>query len=282
MPIMTRKTICLIQGPNYPITNQVISRMSKNFDIVLRVQWSDDFNEITSTSNNIFQVVVEKPSRNGKENRNLQRKSVISALRYETLRENDFIMKWRSDFLPLFNKERVKWLKQEVIKNKRIIIGRYRTIAVTPFYFSSLPDMYMFGSVSQMKRLWTDSNFDYDCDDNLSKIILSQQQIPQLETNPHNELFCLYYLNEATKETPLSFIKSKFLLVDDAIFKSIWLKNSQMIPTPIIKSKRLVFKDVEFTYSSFKSINWQTRINDYFIRIINTLRQCIWRILYIE
>lgn len=113
-----------------------------------------------------FEVILnKKPHIPGSSNRNLQRFSTARGLEAARAAGCDYVLKWRTDMLPtnLSTKQLLNWAQFLPPSNakSRIVLPAFRNLSVSPDTFSSMPDLFAFGHIDEMEKLWSDRDFDY-------------------------------------------------------------------------------------------------------------------------
>ena len=140
------------------------------FDRVVVSCWSEDA-ELASQLGCAV-IINERPARVGLNNRNLQRLSTSSGLRWMADQGCTHALKWRSDMLPTrLDVNLLLSLSREASEFSdygRIVTCCFRNLSVTEDWFSSIPDLFSFGSIQAMQLLWAvDPCFSMEKDYNL-------------------------------------------------------------------------------------------------------------------
>ena len=194
------KVGCVIQGDIRRGTNLVLEKVPHLFDFTVLSTWEDGPNIATGN----FEVLRNpKPSICGFSNRNYQRYSTARGIEAAKAAGCDYILKWRTDFLPtkLSAKLLLDWAEFLPPKGtqSRIVMPAFRNLSVNPDCFSSIPDLFAFGHIQEMERLWGDQGFDYSKSFNLphheqsalSNEIIASEKFMSLYC-PEAELYTLY------------------------------------------------------------------------------------------
>ncbi len=137
--------------------------MPELFDYTVLSTWDDAQN---IPPGNFELLLNPKPPLAGVTNRNYQRYSVARGLDAAKLAGCDYVMKWRTDMLPtqMAIKRLLDWSSYSPPANakSRIVLPAFRNLSVKPDTFSSIPDLFAFGHIDEMSKLWGDRNFDYN------------------------------------------------------------------------------------------------------------------------
>jgi hypothetical protein len=190
---------CIIQGNVRRGTNLVLEHIPKHFDYTVFSTWDDE----TNIPKGDFEVLLNsKPLVPGYGNRNFQRYNVARGLDAVKKAGCDFVLKWRSDMLPtkLSVKQLLDWAKFSPPENaqSRIVMPAFRNLCVNPDVFSSVPDLFAFGHVDEMIKLWGDEGFDYSKNWNVTPEYLAHfKGTPEQDTFldpycPEAELYGIY------------------------------------------------------------------------------------------
>ncbi len=157
------RTACIVQGDYRRGTDEVLNSLKNKFDLVVISTWEDDVQKFPKGEYKI--IGVKKPENFGITNRNLQRLGVSEGLRVARAEGCNYVLKWRTDLLP--TKLDVNQLIQLATTNipngvdSRIVTCAFRNLSVKPDEYSSIPDLFAFGSIKMMSMLWDDEGFDY-------------------------------------------------------------------------------------------------------------------------
>jgi hypothetical protein len=164
------KTACVIQGDLRCNSRLVCRFLSSRFDILILSTWEDERVTEIDLPDNALILLNKRPERAGFSNRNLQRKSTASGIRLARKLGADFVLKWRTDMLPvnlnvpaLIEKTR----SSSGFNGTRIVTCAYRCLTVHDDWYSTIPDLFSFGTIDDMERLWSDEGFDYHRDYNV-------------------------------------------------------------------------------------------------------------------
>jgi hypothetical protein len=165
---MAYKVGCIIQGDIRRGSQLVLEHIPKLFDYTVFSTWNDG-SEIPSGK---FDVVKNaKPATPGFTNRNYQRFTSARGLEAAAAAGCDYVLKWRSDMLPTqFSTARlVEWanFSPPINTKSRIVVPAFRNISIAPDTFSTMPDLFAFGHIEEMTKLWGDSEFDYSKEFNM-------------------------------------------------------------------------------------------------------------------
>lgn len=166
---------CVIQGDLRRGSELVLGEMVKQFDVVILSTWSDEKSKIPL--GDFITVLNEKPLNSGSVHRNFQRYSTARGLEKAKELDCDFVLKWRTDMLPL-NLDKQRLVEYAIYDlpdgvTSRIVTLAFRNLTVEPDWYSSIPDLFHFGHIDIMQLLWGDENLDYNEQINLpTKMIL--------------------------------------------------------------------------------------------------------------
>ena len=156
------KCACVIQGDIRRGTEKVLAEMSRHFDEVILSTWED---EQVIPKGDFHIILNKKPLNPGISHRNYQRLSSAVGIRYAEQLGCTHVLKWRTDMLPTNLKldTLLEWSKYKLADgiDSRIVTCAFRNITVDVDSFSSMPDLFAFGSIKMMKMLWDDTEFDF-------------------------------------------------------------------------------------------------------------------------
>lgn len=156
------KVITVIQGNIRQGFPEVLRAVQKFSDTVILSTWRSELRFVPEGK---FELVLNDPPVNrGITNRNLQRVSTVAGLRRAKELGADFILKWRTDLLPtaISKQQLLEWVLHDVPSSvpSRLLLSPFRSAALSPDWFSSLPDLYAFGHSDMMCMLWNLHGFD--------------------------------------------------------------------------------------------------------------------------
>lgn len=156
------KVVTVIQGNIRPGFNEVLRAVQRFSDAVVLSTWRCEHRLVPEGE---FELVLnDPPIERGITNRNLQRVSTVSGLRRAKELGADFVLKWRTDLLPtaITKKQLLDWVMHDVPRSvpSRLLLSPFRSAALTPDWFSSLPDLYAFGHLDMLHMLWNAHGFD--------------------------------------------------------------------------------------------------------------------------
>lgn len=214
---MNIKVGCIIQGDIRRGTKLVLSELPKLFDYTVFSTW-DDAN-ISPSSN--FEVVRSSPPPvPGFTHRNYQRLSTARGLQAAKTAGCDYVLKWRSDMLPtrITIKQLLLWANFQPPPNakSRIVLPAFRNISIDPDTFSTIPDLFAFGHIDEMIRLWGDAEFNYSQMINMS--IADKEHTSKFQDSPllpdlycaEAELYALY--RSKLEESANTVLNHKFVV----------------------------------------------------------------------
>lgn len=236
----TVKTACVVQGDMRRGVDDVLKQAARTFDVVVLSTWKNDEAKIPAGD---FQIVLsEKPEHLGATNRNLQRKSTAAGLALAESLGCTHVMKLRTDMLPV-QLDVEKLLKQAHWNvpdgfPSRIVTSAFRNITVDPDWFSTIPDLFSFGSIEMMKLLWGDFEFDYSRDMNIPARMVTECGVewkkepeaigtfcPEAELYAHFKDRLERLLNRSIDHT--SIAKQLLYLIDHESLGMCWFDPSQ-------------------------------------------------------
>ena len=284
------KTGCIIQGNiRTKHINLIVNEMIKHFDHVVISTWIGEKITINETKCKI--IYNSKPINPGLTNRNLQRLSVVSALRYLKDINVEFVLKWRTDMLATnMDLEKLLFLANENLHSQiksRIVMPAFRNLSVIPDCLSSFPDHFAFGHIDEIELLWEDKEFDYTKDFNF--IGIEDPEIIQ-KYDAHSELY-LIYRNRVEDKIGIKLchpeiVRSRLNLIDFEFLKICWFKDDnsfrsikQAYEYPWWTERNYKKNKFEF-YNFKKKSNYTFKlyyifVNNFFTRI-NVLKQRYW------
>lgn len=133
-----------------------------------------------------FSEVVELDE-TGIGNRNIQRLQMNIALKRAQDLGFRYALKWRADLYP--QKINLGYFRQLIAANcTKIHIQNYRIRKSTPDVCSSLPDLYMFGSLESLKDAWHIDYYNYDLPTNILNIFIESKEQGELIINNNQSL----------------------------------------------------------------------------------------------
>jgi hypothetical protein len=177
------KVVTVIQGNIRPGFNEVLHAVQQFSDAVVLSTWRGEQHMVPKGR---FELVLsDPPIQQGITNRNMQRVSTVAGLKRAQEIGADFVLKWRTDLLPtnITKKKLLSFVLHKVPQDipSRLMLSPFRSAAISPDWFSSLPDLYAFGHLDVMCLLWNDSGFDTTQPFNIPPGML---QLPGLEVSP--------------------------------------------------------------------------------------------------
>lgn len=163
------KVGCIIQGDIRRGSNLVLDFIPKLFDYTVLSTW----NEGQQIPRGNFEVLQNHiPKIPGYTNRNYQRFTVARGLEAARSAGCDYVLKWRTDMLPtkISVHQLLDWAQfsSPAGVKSRIVIPAFRNLSVQPDVFSTIPDLFSFGHIDEMSKLWGDEGFNYTLDWNMS------------------------------------------------------------------------------------------------------------------
>lgn len=201
------KVGCIIQGDIRRGSSLILELLPQLFDYTVLSTW-DDGQEAPGGG---FELIRSpKPAAPGFTNRNYQRFSTARGLEAAKTAGCDYVLKWRTDMLPtqISVAQLLDWAQYSPPKGagSRIVVPAFRNISITPDTFSTMPDLFSFGHIVEMEKLWGDDGFNYTQNFNMSAYdtdVLSPQYLnsPALSDLycAEAELFALYRSKLAEK-----------------------------------------------------------------------------------
>ncbi len=150
------KPICLIQGSIRRGFPEVLEAMQKTFSNVLVAAWRNEASLLPP--GNYETLLCDPPPLAGLNNRNLQRTGMALGIREARRLGATHVLRWRTDLLStsidLENLlHRAHWDVPRGLTS-RIVMSAWRNLSVHPDWFSTLPDLFMFGEIDAMERAW--------------------------------------------------------------------------------------------------------------------------------
>ncbi|WP_017258043.1 WavE lipopolysaccharide synthesis family protein [Pedobacter arcticus] len=236
-------TACIIQGNIRNNTSIVCLELSKKFDHIILSTWENEQIDFELPKNATL-LLNKTPNVAGYNHRNYQRLSTAKGL--ETCKEIDvdFVMKWRTDMVPLnLNVDRlIAKALYNVPKNltSRLVTCYFRCLTVEKDFLSSIPDLFAFGHISTMSILWGDEGFDYNKSFNSPKNITDKKMEAVTENNinsgycPEAELYALFNerLEFVTKKNlhHEEILKNYFSLINHQDMDILWFGDKTFRP----------------------------------------------------
>lgn len=163
------KVGCIIQGDIRRGSNLVLETLPRLFDYTVLSTWNDG--QIVPKGD--FELIRSpKPQLAGFTNRNYQRLSSAKGLEAAKAAGCDYVLKWRTDMLPtrMTVNQLMEWACFSPPKgtSSRIVVPAFRNISIDPDTFSTMPDLFSFGHIHEMEKLWGDDGFNYSQAFNMS------------------------------------------------------------------------------------------------------------------
>lgn len=164
------KVGCIIQGDIRRGSNLILETLPHLFDYTVLSTWNDG--QIVPKGN--FELIrSSKPVVAGFTNRNYQRFSSARGLEAAKAAGCDYVLKWRTDMLPtrMVVDKLIKWANFSPPEgtSSRIVVPAFRNISISPDTFSTMPDLFSFGHIYEMEKLWGDDGFNYSQAFNMSQ-----------------------------------------------------------------------------------------------------------------
>lgn len=196
---MNIKVGCIIQGDIRRGSKLVLAELPKLFHYTVVSTWDDDK---LALSGNFELIRSSPPPATGYTHRNYQRLSTARGLQAAKAAGCDYVLKWRSDMLPttVSMKQLLIWANFQPPPNakSRIVLPAFRNISIDPDTFSTIPDLFAFGHIDEMIRLWGDEGFNYSqmmnmslADQELTRNFQDSPLLPDLYC-AEAELYALY------------------------------------------------------------------------------------------
>lgn len=202
------KVGCIIQGDIRRGTKLLLEHLPRLFDYTVLSTWDDGSN---IPAGNFEIIKHQKPSQAGFTNRNYQRFTTARGLDAAKIAGCDYVLKWRTDMLPtrLSREQLLKFASFTPPANakSRIVAPAFRNISIDPDTFSTIPDLFSFGHIDEMEKLWGDIGFDYSKEFNMSPEDQNRLGSNLLHSPLLADLYCaeaeLYalYRSKLSKET---------------------------------------------------------------------------------
>lgn len=158
-----KKTACIVQGNIRAGFNDVLLELSKRFDLVILSTWKGESGGLPAGH---YEVILnEKPSNPGMSNRNMQRVSTAAGIECAEAYGCTHILKWRTDMLPtnLRINDLIYWSEYNVPPGmaSRLVMSAWRNLTVEQDWFSTLPDLFVFGATDAIKIFWSKDGLDF-------------------------------------------------------------------------------------------------------------------------
>lgn len=215
--------------------------MLRHFDYVILSTWKDENLISIQSHDKLIILTSEKPTVSGYSNRNYQRFTTAEGLRKAYELNCDYVLKWRTDMLPLkldINDLILKAEFNSIRGLSRIVTCSYRCLTVTDDAYSSIPDFFAFGRIDMIKMLWDDSNFNYSKKFNTLGSFLTEESVLTSTLSNVEGFYCaeteLYnffkfrlnnYLNDTYEHEFI--IKNFFYLIDNNDIEIVWFSGHE-------------------------------------------------------
>ena len=231
---------CIIQGDIRRGTNLALEGLTGIFDYTVLSTWEDDYAKIPSGKFDL--ILNKKPCVPGSSHRNFQRYSTARGLEAVESAGCHYVMKWRTDMLPtkLSIDKLIQYAQFSPPPNtySRIVIPAFRNISIYPDAFSSIPDLFAFGHITEMKKLWRDEDFDYTKNYNIPLVDLINVDQKFITTDRFVDVYCaeaeLYNLfrnhlnqNAQVKLSHKSIIEKYFYLINHNDLDILWFDSNK-------------------------------------------------------
>ncbi len=271
---------CVVQGNIRRNSKQIIDFLKKKFDIVILSTWVED--EVNCQGIDCIKLFNRRPINPGLHNRNLQQLTTVEGIKLAKKMGCEYVMKWRTDMLPI-DLDVNKLLKYSNYNiphnfNSRLVILAFRNLSCSNDWFSSIPDLFVFGGINEVEMLWNDNNYNYDASFNapnldvLTKLKNTDIEIVKTiwptEAQLYSRLKCTLLshlnLNDLSHEF---IIKNNFYLVDIHELKIIWFDSSGGF--------RSVFQSYEQEWWSVKT--WKGKSKVKIVDVENIYRGFLYR-----
>ena len=227
------KVGCIIQGDIRRGSNLILETLPHLFDYTVLSTWNHS--QIAPKGN--FELIRSpKPAIAGFTNRNYQRFSTARGLEAAKAAGCDYVLKWRTDMLPtqVSTAHLLEWanFSQPINTKSRIVVPAFRNISINPDTFSTIPDLFAFGHIDEMIKLWGDEGFDYAqmmnmslADQGLTRNFQDSPILPDLYC-AEAELYALYRSKlERSANTVLTHkfvVENHLYLVDHRDLGILW------------------------------------------------------------
>ncbi|MBY0245773.1 MAG: WavE lipopolysaccharide synthesis family protein [Sphingobacteriaceae bacterium] len=230
------KTTCVIQGNIRLNANLVIQEMLKHFDWVILSTWQGEDLSSINAHEKLIILENEKPIVPGYSHRNYQRYTTAQGLRKAKELHSDYVLKWRTDMLPLkLNVNDLISKSQYKPMNglSRIVTCVFRCMTIEQDDFSSIPDLFAFGHIDMMEMLWGDDYFDYSSQFNIPTSKLTEVAVLAATQGnvmgyycSETELYCLFK-DKLNTQLGVNFqheylLKNFFYLFNHADLDILW------------------------------------------------------------
>lgn len=188
---MAIKLGCIIQGDIRRGSKLILETLPRHFDYTVLSTWDDG---VMAPRGNFELIRSTKPAVAGFTNRNYQRFSTARGLEAAKAAGCDYVLKWRTDMLPtsMTVKDLLSWseFSPPVGTQSRIVVPAFRNLSIKPDTFSTMPDLFAFGHINEMERLWSDYGFDYTKDFNISAQDMAMLDGQYLNSPNFADLYC--------------------------------------------------------------------------------------------
>lgn len=225
------KIACIVQGNVRYGTELILNEMSKKFDYLIFSTWKGEI--INFKADNFITIFNEKPLNSGFSNRNLLRISTYAALTLCSELNCDFVCKIRSDMLFLsISKEKLFYLLGHENFSK-ILTFNFRCLTSNPDWYSSINDIFSFGSLEMSLLLWSVEGFDFTKSYNIPcdpALMALESEHDFLELWQPETEFYSFFKYRITSISPndnnhVDIIRKYFVLVEYDTFRILWFSD---------------------------------------------------------
>jgi hypothetical protein len=228
---------CVVQGDIRRGTAIVLDFMRKHFDVLILSTWRNS--QATIPTGNFHLLELDPPLNPGVTHRNYQRYGVSRGVELARSLGCTHILKWRTDLLPI-GLETSKLLAQsrrdlQAGLSDRIVTCAFRNLTVVPDDFSSIPDLFAFGSIDMIEMLWGDHGFDYSADYNVTTCMKNSlpadilAKVSGVNYCAESELYahfkCRLQSHLNCSLTHPEIVLNHFTLIDDSEMQICWFNN---------------------------------------------------------
>lgn len=230
---------CVIQGDIRRGTAEALKFLLKKVDYVVLSTWKSDEDKLPA--GDYARILNQFPAKKGVTNRNYQRYTAARGMEMARQEGCDFVLKWRTDMIPLgLDVDRlVEMVNENAPSNakSRILMPAFRNLTISQDWFSTIPDLFSFGHIDEMDKLWSDHDFDYEKEMNFPQRMLDEMGAELKIQRKIEEIYCaeaeLYaiYKSRILKEFPQinvthrDLLKGRMRLFDHRRLNIVWFDN---------------------------------------------------------
>lgn len=230
---------CVIQGDIRRGTNYVVDFLHNKFDLVILSTWEGCEDNIPK--GDFITLFNKKPFSAGMSNRNYQRLTTANGIKAAKEAGCNYVLKCRTDML-ISKFDPVTFIDfansdPPGDAGSRLVMPAFRNLSVQPDWFSSIPDIFSFGSLEEMELLWGDDGFNYTTELNFPEQMKRENLVDSGFKEkladiypPESELYAIYksrlQIRAGRNLSHPTIAKNYLRLVDHQKLGIFWFSNS--------------------------------------------------------